>query len=468
MNENPDAEALAITSLIEARTDPFVLIDDHYRIVAANTRYASLYGLRPGQLTGFKCHEVSHHRSTPCHHHGEACPLRTVMDTGKATEVTHVHFGCGDQQQLVRIKGYPLEFRGRRLLGESIEPLKKAETGEGAAPASKAGMVGASRAFLSTLEKLGRAARFDVPVLLLGETGVGKELAARFVHDHSARRDRPYVTVDCTTLPEALAESELFGHARGAYTGAMGTRAGLFEQAHGGTVFLDEVGELSLAVQAKLLRVLETGELRRLGEGSPKRVDVRVICATHRDLLADVSAGRMRMDLFYRVAGVDVTLPPLRERREDIPLLAEHFLAQFRERSGEPLYLAPDAIDWLREQDFPGNLRELRQVVTRAAAQCGDGLVSAGVLRAQCTRVPAPSQRLAQPSIDATTAALAVVERASRVDDASIDRALQRHDQNRALAAQELGVTERTVYRWLQRQRRTSRHAAGSSAATAE
>ena len=275
--------------------------------------------------------------------------------------------------------------------------MKKAEAGEGAAPASKAGMVGASRAFLSTLEKLGRAARFDVPVLLLGETGVGKELAARFVHDHSARRDRPYVTVDCTTLPEALAESELFGHARGAYTGAMGTRAGLFEQAHGGTVFLDEVGELSLAVQAKLLRVLETGELRRLGEGSPKRVDVRVICATHRDLLADVSAGRMRMDLFYRVAGVDITLPPLRERREDIPLLAEHFLAQFRERSGEPMYLAPDAIDWLREQDFPGNLRELRQVVTRAAAQCGDGLVSAGCASgpvhtaAGCVAAPGPA-----------------------------------------------------------------------------
>lgn len=174
------------------------------------------------------------------------------MDTGQATEVTHVHFGCGEQQQLVRIKGYPVEFRGRRLLGESIEPLKKTEAGEGTALASKAGMIGASRAFLSTLEKLGRAARFDVPVLLLGETGVGKELAARFVHDHSSRRDRPYVTVDCTTLPEALAESELFGHARGAYTGAMGTRAGLFEQAHGGTVFLDEVGELSLAVQAKL------------------------------------------------------------------------------------------------------------------------------------------------------------------------------------------------------------------------
>jgi two-component system, NtrC family, response regulator AtoC len=453
MNDNPDKQASedasAITALIEARPDPFVLIDDRYNIVAANTRYARLYGLRPHQLVGFKCHEVSHHRSTPCHQHGEACPLRTVMDSGEKTEVMHVHFGCGDSQQLVRINGYPVEIGGRRLLGESVEALKTARPDESAAASPRAGMIGASRAFLSSLEKLGRAARFDVPVLLLGETGVGKELAARFVHDHSSRRDRPYVTVDCTTLPEALAENELFGHARGAYTGAMGTRAGLFEQADGGTVFLDEVGELSLAVQAKLLRVLETGELRRLGEGAPKRVDVRVICATHRNLLADVSAGRMRMDLYYRIAGVDITLPALRERRDDIPMLAEHFLAQFRARSGEHLYLAPDAIDWLRQQDFPGNLRELRQVVTRAAAQCGDGVVSAGVLRAHCsTAVAAPSEQT--PALDVPPA------RPASLRDADFGQALQQHDQNRALAAQALGVTERTVYRWLQRQRSTA------------
>jgi PAS domain-containing protein len=177
MNENPAAESLAITSLIEARTDPFVLIDDHYRIVTANTRCASLYGLRPGQLTGFKCHEVSHHRSTPCHHHGGACPLRAAMDTGEATEVTQVHLGCGDQQQRFRIKGYPLEFRGRRLLGESIEPLKKAETGESAAPASRPAWSAPAAPFC-------------------------RRWKAR------ARGDRSCVTVDCTTLPEALADPD--------------------------------------------------------------------------------------------------------------------------------------------------------------------------------------------------------------------------------------------------------------------
>lgn len=165
----------------------------------------------------------------------------------------------------------------------------------------------------------------------------------------------------------------------------------------------------------------------------------------------------MRMELFYRVAGVDITLPTLRERREDIPLLAEHFLAQFRERSGEPMYLAPDAIDWLREQDFPGNLRELRQVVTRAAAQCGDGLVSAAVLRAQGTRAQPALQSPAPHSVEVAAASVEVEVQAGRIDDGSIERALRRHDQNRALAARELGVTERTVYRRLQRQRGNSK-----------
>ena len=154
MNDNPDQESSAITALIEARPDPFVLIDDRYRIVAANTRYARLYGLRPHQLVGFKCHEVSHHRSTPCHQHGEACPLRTVMDSGEKTEVMHVHFGCGDSQQLVRIKGYPVEIGGRRLLGESVEALKTARPDESAATAPRAGMIGASRVRVNVMPSI--------------------------------------------------------------------------------------------------------------------------------------------------------------------------------------------------------------------------------------------------------------------------------------------------------------------------
>jgi transcriptional regulator with PAS, ATPase and Fis domain len=441
-----DSARSTLDALIEARPDPFVLINSEYRIVAANTRYASLYGLRPNALTGFKCHEVSHHRSTPCHEHGEACPLRTVLETGSATEVVHVHFGCGNRQEVVRIHGYPVHIDGERLLGESLHPVKKSSGTPTAMPAPSGGMLGASQAFLQALEKLARAARFDVPVLLLGETGAGKELAARFIHDHSARGDRPYVTVDCTTLPESLAESELFGHARGAYTGAMGARAGLFEQANGGTVFLDEVGELPPAVQAKLLRVLETGELRRLGEGSPKRVDVRVICATHRNLVTEVSAGRFRADLYYRMAGVDITLPPLRERREDIPLLAEHFLAQFRERSGERVYLAPEAIVWLQQQEFPGNLRELRQMITRAASQSNGGLMTVMLLEAQGMSAPR-----ATDGVPALQTAQALSPRRERLTASRVKDALARHGGHRGQAAQTLGIAERTLYRWIKR-----------------
>lgn len=430
-----------VQALIEARPDPFVLIDESYRIVAVNQRYASLYGLRPAQLIGFTCHEVSHHRATPCHEHGEACPHRSVMDSGTATEVVHVHYGCGSRQDVVRIQGYPVTLHGRRLLGESIQPLGTA----GAARITPSALRGSSPAFAAALAQLSRASRFTLPVLLLGETGVGKELAARHLHEQSARATAPYVTVDCTTLTSTLAEDELFGHARGAYTGAMGTRAGLFEQAHGGTVFLDEVGELALPLQAKLLRVIESGELRRLGEGSPKRVDVRVVCATQRDLLAEVEAGRFRADLYYRIAGIRVRLPPLRERRDDIPALATHFVAEFCEQSREGVQFGPGALEWLARQHFPGNVRELRQLVMRAAAEaCGQ--ISVALLES-LRETPSATVAVTGPPDAATGAGAPPVD---------LDAVLERHAGRRAAAAAALGVSERTLYRWLRRGRERS------------
>ncbi len=433
-----------LRSLIEARADPFVLIDARYRIVAANNHYAALYGLTPGQIEGFHCHQVSHHRPSPCHEHGEACPLQAVMSSGEPTEVVHMHYGCGARQDVVRIMGYPVRMGGSLLLGESIRPLQASPV----APApSRESLLGSSPAFVTALAELARAARFTLPVLLLGETGVGKELAARHVHASSPRADRPFVTVDCATLPAALAEDELFGHVRGAYFGAMSTRAGLFEQAHGGTVLLDQVCELAPEVQAKLLRVLETGELRRLGEGSPKRVDVRVICATHRDLLSEVQAGRFRADLYYRIAGLKITLPALRERADDIALLAGHFLDQFREQTGVVPRLTPDALEWLREQPWMGNVRELRQLVGRGAAQAADGIIDARMLSRLATE---PGDNRAAAAAPAPGAAAATPAGLGR---ARVAQALARHRGNRSAAARELGVSERTLYRWLREER---------------
>jgi DNA-binding NtrC family response regulator len=369
------------------------------------------------------------------------------MDSGQPTEVVHVHYGCGTRRDTVRIHGYPVRLGSRLLLGESVQALPNRDD---AAPLARRvpPMIGASPAFTETVARLARASRYASSVLLLGETGVGKELAARYIHDHSPRAAHPYLTIDCATLPAALAEDELFGHARGAYLGAVTTRAGLFEQANGGTVFLDEVGELTPAVQVKLLRVLESGQLRRLGEGTPKRVDVRVVCTSNRNLLAEVAAGRFRADLYYRIAGIRIGVPSLRERREDIPALAEHFLAEFRDQTGESAFLQHDALAWLQAQPFPGNLRELRQLVQRAAAQAGDGLIDAELLSSLLDGDARPAARM-----HAAAAPPATLPRAAGPVPQALHEVLARHGGRRAGVAAELGVSERTVYRWLHRQR---------------
>ncbi len=230
-------------------------------------------------------------------------------------------------------------------------------------------LIGKSAAMQEVYRLLEQAARLDITVLLLGETGTGKELAARAIHYASGRKERRFVPVNCGALPPDLVESELFGHARGAFTGAASAKAGLFEEADGGTLFLDEVGELPLPTQVKLNRALQEKEIRRVGDNAPVRVDVRIIAATHRDLKAEVAAGRFREDLFYRLHVLPIRLPPLRERLEDVPLLAAHFLEKHarafrREVSG----FESDALRALTGYSWPGNVRELENAVERAVA----------------------------------------------------------------------------------------------------
>jgi DNA-binding NtrC family response regulator len=230
-------------------------------------------------------------------------------------------------------------------------------------------LVGKSAPMKDVYQLLEQASKLEITVLLNGETGTGKELAARAVHYHSARKERRFVPVNCGALPSELVESELFGHARGAFTGAVGAKPGLFEEAEGGTIFLDEIGELPLPVQVKLNRVLQEREIRRVGDNRPTQVDVRVIAATHRDLKAEVAAGRFREDLFYRVNVFPVVLPALRDRREDIPLLATHFLEKHagalrRDLSG----IEADALRALTGYPWPGNVRELENAIERAVA----------------------------------------------------------------------------------------------------
>jgi DNA-binding NtrC family response regulator len=257
----------------------------------------------------------------------------------------------------------------RALERKQLQVRAAARRGQAEGVHSFHNLIGKSARMREVYTLLEQACKLDITVLINGETGTGKELAARAVHYHSARKERRFVPVNCGALPAELVESELFGHARGSFTGATGAKRGLFEEAEGGTIFLDEIGELPLPVQVKLNRVLQERELRRVGETSPTKVNVRVLAATHRDLKAEVQAGRFREDLFYRLHVFPVVLPPLRDRREDVPLLAGHFLEKHAQVQGRPLTsFDPDALRALTGYPWPGNVRELENAVERAVA----------------------------------------------------------------------------------------------------
>jgi len=247
---------------------------------------------------------------------------------------------------------------------------------------------------LARLEPLvKKVAAGSISVLVLGETGVGKEVLARMIHDHSPRANKPLVCLNCASLSESLLESELFGHEKGAFTGAIATKQGLLESAAGGTAFLDEVGEMPLSLQAKLLRVIEQREVLRVGALTPRPIDVRFVAATNRDLQREIAHGRFRQDLYFRLNGFSIVIPPLRERTEEIEPLAKHFVAIACKQTGRrPLGIGADAIELLRSYEWPGNIRELRNVIDRAVLLCSGGMICREhVAREQMGRMVAPS-----------------------------------------------------------------------------
>jgi anaerobic nitric oxide reductase transcription regulator len=314
-------------------------------------------------------------------------------------------------------------------------------------------MIGASPALRRLLDEIAMVARSDLNVLITGETGVGKERVAHQVHDLSARGDEVLIHVNCAALPESIAESELFGHVAGAFTGAVRERAGKFEVAHGGTLFLDEVGELPLSLQPKLLRALESGEIQRVGSDRLHRVDVRVVAATNRDLEHEVERGRFRADLFHRLAAFPLHVPPLRERREDIPLLAAHFADAARRRLGlGPVRLTDAVLERLASTEWPGNVRELENVIGRGvlrASGAGEGgqPVRVGIDHLDL-RHPSRERRagsITSPSVpDALT--LPLRQRVREYERRIVADALERHGGSWAAAARELGLHRSNLY----------------------
>ena len=433
-----------LVSYLEGLAEPHILFDRHYRILAANAAYRRQFSPQ-ASVVGRTCYEVSHHFSMPCDQAGESCPLARSRESGQRERVLHLHH-TPQGESYVNIELVPLlDAQGEQAYYiEKMEPLRVAQ----GQPAAQ-GLIGRSAAFQRMLELVARVGPSRASVLLLGESGTGKELVAQAVHEASPRAAHALVVVDCASLPETLFESELFGHERGAFTGAGTSKAGLVEAASGGTLFLDEVGDIPLPMQVKLLRLLESGTYRRVGSTELRRTDVRVVSATHRDLQAMVADGRFREDLYYRLSTFPIPLPALRDRPDDIPLLAVALLARVAPQ--RRLALSSGALALLRSHAFPGNVRELRNVLERATLLAdGDSIEVQHVERALGSDTPASATRAAHHALPGEPKATEVGDVSLRsVERAALRAQLQAHRGSRADLARKLGISERSLYRKL-------------------
>ncbi len=305
---------------------------------------------------------------------------------------------------------------------------------------SRRELVGQSPALRRVMATALQVAPSSATVLILGETGTGKELLARYVHEHSARARGPFVAVNCSALPESILEAELFGHEKGAFTSADKRRDGRFARAAGGTLFLDEIGEISQAVQVKLLRVLQEGEYEPLG-GNPVRSDVRLVAATNRDLRAEIERGRFREDLFYRLNVIALTAPPMRARREDIPLLVDHFIGVYCARNGRArLRVAPSVLRRLHDYPWPGNVRELENTIERAVVLCSGDIINDDLLPEQIMASEGPAPEVLHFPVGTPL---------EEVEMQLIRETLRHAKGDKSLAGQLLGISTRTIYRKL-------------------
>lgn len=444
--EDDNPEALLrnpfVAGLLEAVSDGVLVIDARDRhIVAMNPKARELLGYERDEVLGCQCKEMMN--SPAC---TLACPLTALMEgRDEGSELDLYYRGRSGvqllhaQTRMILVNGPDGEpIAGIELFSDltrvrHLEKTLRERTSLG-------GIVGRSAAMRALFDTVDQVAPYDIPIVITGESGVGKELFASAIHYNSPRADKPYLQINCATLSPELTASELFGHRRGAFTGASTDRKGFFEEAHGGTLLLDEVGELSPEIQAKLLRVLQDGEIQRLGEDRSRKVDVRILAATNRSLELEVEEGRFRDDLYYRLMGASLHIPPLRERKEDVPLLAEYFAAKLSKELGRPVTLSRDALAELVKRDWPGNGRELLSRLRLAAIKSATGHVRPEHLEPD--RVPRRKRRVAG------------VVPLAELEARAIEDAMRETGGNAAEAARLLGIDRTTLWRKLKRRAR--------------
>ncbi len=424
----------SLPSFLETLPEPHILCDRDYRIVAANAAYRKR--CKPGAaIVGRTCYQASHRYAEPCDRMGESCPVSRSLKSGRRETALHLHHrASGEVYENIEVS--PVR-NGRGEIAYFIEKVEEMSPARSLAHAQ--GLIGRSPQFVRMLDQIARVAPSNAAVLLQGESGTGKELVAKAIHETSRRAQGPFVAIDCSGLPETLFESELFGHEKGAFTGAASRKLGLVEAAAGGTLFVDEVGDIPLALQVKLLRLLETGTFRRVGGAELRRADFRLVSATHRPLRRMAANGEFRQDLFYRLSTFPIALPALRERREDIPALAEALLR--RVAPERALRVSPATMALLVAYDYPGNVRELRNVLERASLLCDADEVVPEHLTDE-VRGLARDDAFAPPRA-APPADWAEIQRRALLDAAAAHRG------SRKALAEKLGLSPRTLYRRL-------------------
>lgn len=434
-----------LAQMLEGFDCPAILVAPDYEILATNQRYQDQF--EDQTAVGHRCYQVSHGYKVPCDQAGEDCPLGAALASKHRERVLHIHQSPRGPEH-VDVELIPItEADGTPQFFIELMRTLPLKRGSGSADRS---LIGATAPFNAMLSKVARVSRTDASVLLLGESGTGKELVASAIHQGSARKDHALVTLECAGLTDTLFESELFGHVRGAFTGASSTRKGLVAAADGGTLFLDEIGDVPLPMQVKLLRLLETGTYRAVGSTQLMQADFRLICATHKDLPALIERGEFRRDLYYRINVFPIRLPPLRERMDDLPELARTLLQRLS--PGKEYHLTQRASQSLASHPFPGNIRELRNLLNRAIILADTNMIEADHIRealavdsevnppsSQLPSLPARSPLKANDWVDLKTA-----------EQRYLTALMAAHAEDKEQVAKIAGISVRSLYRKLQ------------------